>query len=217
MLMSSQSALSYSSSSSMIEVAFVSRSYMNKKIAREGASVLTSFTHDERFSQVVRGELAELTCTAALQHNNKSTIINSVTTIQCPTFNINLLLLFFCVMSDNEIQPEDRPSTWTSRNPEKPVIQPRVQPKKTPTASQKITNTEKQAMKHESALAFQQVITDFNARRDAFIDKAAKDNNKKPAYVRSLLLSKTKVAKPRQVNLHNALVHHVAKELNAGM
>ena len=86
-------------------------------------------------------------------------------------------------MSDNEIQPKDCLSTWTSCNPEKPVIQPHVQPKKTPTASQKITNTEKQAMKHKSALAFQQVITDFNVGHDAFIDKAAKDNNKKPTYV----------------------------------
>lgn len=108
---------------------------------------------------------------------------STVTTIQCPAFNINLLLLFFSVMSDNEIQPEDCPSTWTSRNPEKPVIQPHVQPKKTLTASQKITNTKKQAMKHKSALAFQKVITDFNAGCDAFIDKTAKDNNKKPAYV----------------------------------
>jgi len=80
-------------------------------------------------------------------------------------------------MSDDEIQPKDHPSTWTSCNPEKPVIQPRVQPKKTLTASQKITNTEKQAMKHESSLAFQQVITDYYV----------KDNNKKPAYIRSLL------------------------------
>jgi len=119
-------------------------------------------------------------------------------------------------MSDNEIQPEDRPSTWTSRNPEKPVIQPRVQPKKTLTASQKITNAEKQAMKHESSLAFQQVISDYHVGRDAFIDKAAKDNNKRPAYVRSLLFNKSKITKPQQVNLHNALVHHVAKELNAG-
>jgi hypothetical protein len=119
-------------------------------------------------------------------------------------------------MSDNEIQPKDRPSTWTSCNPEKYIIQPRVQPKKTSTAAQKITNAEKCAMKRESSLTFQQVITDFTAGRNAFINKAAKDNNKKPAYVRSLILSKSNITKSRQVSLHNALVHHVTKEVNRG-
>jgi len=52
-------------------------------------------------------------------------------------------------MSDNGIQLEDHPSTWTTRNPDKPVIQSRVHAKKSLTASQKISNAEKRAMKHE--------------------------------------------------------------------
>jgi len=130
--------------------------------------------------------------------------------------NKNIGLHLFCIMSDNEILPEDRPSTWSSRNPEKSVIQPRVQLKKAITAAQKISNAEKRAMKHDSTVAFQQVINGFNAGRDVFIENAAKENNKKTSYVRNLLLSKSQVAKPRKVNLYNALIHHVAKELNGG-
>jgi len=76
--------------------------------------------------------------------------------------NKNIGLHLFCIMSDNEILPEDRPSTWSSRNPEKSVIQPRVQLKKAITAAQKISNAEKRAMKHDSTVAFQQVINGFN-------------------------------------------------------
>jgi len=82
-------------------------------------------------------------------------------------------------------------------------------------AAQKASAAEKQLMKQESSVAFQQALNNFNSGRDVFIDKVAKANSKKPSYVRDLLLSKSKAVKPRKVNLQNALVHHVAKELNA--
>jgi hypothetical protein len=119
-------------------------------------------------------------------------------------------------MSDDGIQPEDLPSTWTSRNPEKPVIQPRVHPKTCLTASQKISNAEKRAMKHEAAVALYKQLDDFNLERDEFIKKVAKDTMKKPGYIRDLLLSRSRRATPRKANLHNALTHYMAKELNAG-
>ncbi|KIM39046.1 hypothetical protein M413DRAFT_67836 [Hebeloma cylindrosporum] len=118
-------------------------------------------------------------------------------------------------MSDDEIQPEDLPSTWTSRNPEKPVIQPRVHPKKSLTASQKISNAEKRAINREAAVALNKQLDEFNIQRDEFIEKVAKDTMKKPGYIRDLLLSRSRQATPRKVNLHNALTHYMAKELNS--
>jgi len=119
-------------------------------------------------------------------------------------------------MSDDGIQPEDRPSTWTTRNPDKPVIQPRVHARKSLTASQKISNADKRAMKHEASIALHKKLDEFNIERDEFIEKVAKDTMKKPGHIRDLLLSRSKRATPRKPNLQNALTHYMAKELNAG-
>jgi len=119
-------------------------------------------------------------------------------------------------MSDDGIQLEDHPSTWTTRNPDKPVIQSRVHAKKSLTASQKISNAEKQAMKHEAGIVLHKKLDEFNIERDEFIEKVTKDTMKKPSHIRDLLLSQSKRATPRKASLHNALTHYVAKELNAG-
>jgi len=67
-------------------------------------------------------------------------------------------------MSDDGIQLEDHPSTWTTRNPDKPVIQSRVHAKKSLTA-----------MKHEAGIVLHKKLDEFNIEHDEFIEKVANE------------------------------------------
>jgi hypothetical protein len=120
-------------------------------------------------------------------------------------------------MSDSEPpEAQDRPSTWQSRCPLKPVIEPRAQPKKISTTAQKISNNEKRLMKEKNALALQDEIDHHFEERAALIIKLSSDFSKTPDYIRDLLSRSSNSVTHRGINLENALIHFESKKVNAG-
>jgi hypothetical protein len=119
-------------------------------------------------------------------------------------------------MSDAEPETEDRPSTWQSRCPLKPVIEPRAQAKKITTTAQKISNNEKRLMKKKDALALQEEVDKYFEERAALITKLSEQFSKTPEYVQSLLSRSSNAVSHRGINLENALIHFESKKLNAG-
>ena len=120
-------------------------------------------------------------------------------------------------MSDSEApDPEDRPSTWQSRCPLKPVIEPRAQPKKNITTAQKISNNEKRLIKKKNALALQEEIDKHFEERAGLITKLASDFSKTPEYIRDLLSRSSNAVSHRGLNLENALIHFESKKVNGG-
>ena len=121
-------------------------------------------------------------------------------------------------MSDADLEPEaqDHPSTWQSRCPLKPVIEPRAQPKKITTTAQKISNNEKRLIKEKNALALQDKIDNHFEERATLITKLSTEFSKSPEYIRDLLSRSSNAVSHRGINLENALIHFESKKVNAG-
>ena len=126
-------------------------------------------------------------------------------------------LLASLIMSDSEPpEPEDRPSTWQTRCPLKPVIEPRAQPKKITTTAQKISNNEKRLMKEKNALALQEEVDNHFEQCAALITRLANDFSKTPEYIRNILSHSSNAVSHRGINLENALMHFESKKVNGG-
>ena len=119
--------------------------------------------------------------------------------------------------SDSEApDPKDRPSTWQTHCPLKPVIEPRAQPKKNITTAQKISNNEKRLIKKKNALALQEEIDKHFKERADLITNLANDFSKTPEYIRGLLSHSSKAVSHQDINLENALIHFESKKVNGG-
>ena len=113
-------------------------------------------------------------------------------------------------------EPQDLESTWASRNPTKPVIIPRTHVNKKRTHTEQITAHTKQVLNQEKAEALQQAIQACLTAREAEIKHLAKDYGKKPDYIERLLNHGTNYTSHQRPSFYNALVHHLAQELNEG-
>ena len=113
-------------------------------------------------------------------------------------------------------EPQDLESTWTSRNPTKPVIIPHTHVNKKCTHAEQITVHTKKVLNQEKAEVLQQAIKACLTACEAEIKHLAKDHGKKPDYIERLLNHGTNYTSHQRPSFYYALVHHLAQELNEG-
>ncbi|KAF8344691.1 hypothetical protein F5887DRAFT_850888, partial [Amanita rubescens] len=107
--------------------------------------------------------------------------------------------------------------TWAARNPHKPVISLRERDRDTNlTSAQRATAKMKTQQNREKAHEMHEEIQSFHDFRETRAKEIAAKYHKKPDYIRALLNTRSIFKPTRAPNVRNAIVHHVAKEMNEG-
>jgi len=107
-------------------------------------------------------------------------------------------------------------SSWASHNPTHPVIPTRSHPACL-TEAQKASHALKTAQNKERSKSLQDAIAQFIQDHRKKLHELALAHHVSDKHVKNLIGLQTHYKKTREPQLHNALIHAKAKEVNNGM
>lgn len=105
-------------------------------------------------------------------------------------------------------------NTYASRNPSKPVIEPKHVHKKPKV--DKMTKMLKQEAREQAHKALMEAVKQCIGRREKEVTELAEAHDKTEQYIQRLVNDETHYHQKREVNLYNAKIHWKSRELNEG-